>query len=413
MKCRALFALCLSVAVVMSVRPDTPAAQSVVALSDSDYREIKALVMRYNLGWDNAAPADNGSLVGSTFAPDVVFLNAGGVRAGRKAVADSAARAQSGLQHWVSNLLVDPAPTGATGWSYVLLVTVDGDGQSARITGGGVYRDVYEKTAEGWRIKHRIYDAVTDGEAPSWPWDTRTRRWGSTRPVRALRYDQVHFGVPDPERAAEWYRERFGGVRIQEAVDPRVMLGTTRLIFLRAEHAGPSAGSVFDHIAFTASDVDAAAGALVVAGARLVEPAHDESGGRTALLDDPWGIRIELVQGSGPAILDHVHLRVPDPDRTMQWYIDAFGGETGRVRGVEGVRYGPQGHWLLMDAGRGAPSAGRAIDHLGWDTPDVQQSYGHLKGRGVSFLTEPRSFGGGGAFFIEGQNGDKLEVVQR
>src|SRR5258706_13379853 len=142
--------------------------QAVPALTDQDYREIKALVQRYVLGWDNAAPDDDGRLVGQTFTPDVIFLNAGGVRAGQKAVADSAARFRPGLQHWMSNLVIDPAPGGAVGRAYGLLVTVDRDGSHPRITGGGVYRDVYEKTAAGWLIKHRIYDAVTNGDPPAW-----------------------------------------------------------------------------------------------------------------------------------------------------------------------------------------------------------------------------------------------------
>jgi predicted enzyme related to lactoylglutathione lyase len=230
-----------------------------------------------------------------------------------------------------------------------------------------------------------------------------------------LKYDQVHFGVSEPEKAAEWYRRFFGGERITEPVDPRIMLGTTRLIFLKVDNPRPSAGSVFDHVAFSVAEVDATIRRMEMAGARVVEPAHDEPDlFRSGMVDDPWGVRIEVLHDPETTGFHHVHLRVPDPQRTMQRYVDAFGGETARIRGKwSGVRYGAFGNWVLMDKGQGEPSAGHAIDHIGWDTRDIQQTHTHLKALGVEFLNEPRKFGKGGAFFVEGSDGDKLELVQR
>src|SRR5262249_55648697 len=71
--------------------------------------------------------------------------------------------------------------------------------------------------------------------------------------VRTLRYDQVHFGVSDPAKAAGWHAALLGGKPLVDGPggDPRLIMGGTRLIFLKNGAAQPSAGSVIDHIAFS------------------------------------------------------------------------------------------------------------------------------------------------------------------
>src|SRR5262249_17694115 len=154
--------------------------------------------------------------------------------------------------------------------------------------------------------------------------------------------------------AAGWYAKYVGGQRFTEPSgiggDPRVMLGTTRLIFLKNENAQPSAGSVFDHVAFSVKDVEGTIAALREGGAKVVTPAHDEQRGnvRSGLVVDPWGVSIELI--ADPQVngqVHHVHLRVPDPHATIQRYVDSFGGETGRLRGRwEGLHWGLSGNWV-------------------------------------------------------------------
>src|SRR5262249_26856989 len=126
------------------------------------------------------------------------------------------------------------------------------------------------------------------------------------------------------------------------------------------------------------------------------------------VVEDPFGISIEVLRDPDLSGLHHVHMKVPDPERTMQRYLEAFGGEQTRIRGTwPGVRYGGTGVLVLMEKGKAQPSAGSAIDHIGWDTQDIQQTHTHLKALGTRFLNEPRQFGKGGAFFVEGPDGDK------
>jgi len=54
--------------------------------------------------------------------------------------------------------------------------------------------------------------------------------------------DHIHLSVPDQAKAVEWYQKYFAGQAMKEAPD-RLMLGDTRLIFLKSDKAQPSSGS--------------------------------------------------------------------------------------------------------------------------------------------------------------------------
>ena len=68
--------------------------------------------------------------------------------------------------------------------------------------------------------------------------------------------DHIHLNVPDQAKAVEWYQKNFGGQSMTEAPD-RLMLGETRLIFLRNANGLPSTGSALDHLGFSFADLDA------------------------------------------------------------------------------------------------------------------------------------------------------------
>src|SRR5262249_61696318 len=64
--------------------------------------------------------------------------------------------------------------------------------------------------------------------------------------------DHIHLNVPDQAKGVEWYQKNFGGQTTNEGPD-RLMLGDTRLIFLRNEKGEPSSGSALGHPGFSGS----------------------------------------------------------------------------------------------------------------------------------------------------------------
>ena len=227
-------------------------------------------------------------------------------------------------------------------------------------------------------------------------------------------FDQVHLGVPDPLAGAAWYRQYLGATP-GDHVD-RVMFGGTRFIYLRNESPAPSRNAAIDHVALAVPDLDARLKALEGSGARLVSPPGPSGGRRSCMVEDPWGTSLELVEDATSG-LDHVHLRVPDPARTSQWYVDNFAGAAGSFDGrSDGVRCADV--WLVIEQGSAEPSRGHAIDHIGYRVPDLAGAAADLKRRGVTFTTEPHA-GPPGAHapalmsFVEDPWGVKIELLQR
>jgi catechol 2,3-dioxygenase-like lactoylglutathione lyase family enzyme len=225
-------------------------------------------------------------------------------------------------------------------------------------------------------------------------------------------YDHMHLAVPDPAKAVEWYIANLGA-KHGEGAD-RVLFGRTIFAFLKADNAKPSAGSAIDHVGFSVADVDATMKQLQAAGAKVITPARDVEGlFKVGFVEDPWGIKMELVQDPETPGFHHIHLRVADPEASLKWYVDTFGGERAKLKGrLDAVKYANPNVWLLAakadDAG---PSQGHAIDHLGWAVANVGAKVAELTAKGAK-PTEPRAVRNLSVAFVDGPGGVRIEMVQ-
>ena len=229
--------------------------------------------------------------------------------------------------------------------------------------------------------------------------------------------DHIHLNVPDQARAVEWYQKYFGGTPMTEAPD-RLMLGDTRLIFLKNDKGQPSTGSALDHLGFSFVDLDAKMKEFEAAGIKIVTPVRDVAGlFKLGFVEDPWGTRIEVVQDTEKLGLHHVHLRAPDPAATLAFYKEKFAGDSAKLKDrLDGLKL--SGVWLLVQRGDAVPSEGHAIDHIGFRTGNLAAKTAELKAQSVTFTTEPRPLKlASGAIvnfaYLEGPAGAKVELVQR
>ena len=143
------------------------------ALTSMDYIEIQQLVSRYPYALDTGA--EGGYMYADLFTPDGVFIRASGARVeGREALAklvrlnpqaqrrsapgpsfDPGRRGPLYTSHFITNHVIEPAPGGAVGKEYLVIIDLGDPGQTNVVQQGGHYEDVYVKTAQGWRFKSR------------------------------------------------------------------------------------------------------------------------------------------------------------------------------------------------------------------------------------------------------------------
>jgi catechol 2,3-dioxygenase-like lactoylglutathione lyase family enzyme len=224
--------------------------------------------------------------------------------------------------------------------------------------------------------------------------------------AKVTKYDNVHIRVADPAKAAEWYAKHLGATNDAG----RVSFGDTTIAIVRTDKPLPSAGSVIDHFAVSVPDVKARIKELTAAGIK-VTPAH-HAGFDAAFVEDPWGVKVEVLQDPDALGFHHVHLSVPDPKAVIAWYSEHLGGERRTLKGAEGLRYGKV--WLFADkSAAAAPSADRAIMNVAWRVADIHQAIAELKGKGVQVVVEPRQIGQLWYAFVEGPNGVRTELLQR
>lgn len=233
--------------------------------------------------------------------------------------------------------------------------------------------------------------------------------------TETLTFDHVHFGVPDPVKAVEWYGKYLGG-QPGPTGEPndRLLFGKTRFIFLKIDKPLPSTGSAVDHIGLSYPDLATKMKDLETAGIKIVTPIQEEPGlFKHAFIEDPWGTKIEVLQDPETLGFHHIHLRAPDPEAAFKWYLDMFGGERTKFKGrVDALKYGEV--WVLAEKGEATPSEGHAIDHIGWrTTTELNAEAAELKAKGVKFTTEPRPIRDIHMSYVEGPAMVKIELLQR
>ena len=235
----------------------------------------------------------------------------------------------------------------------------------------------------------------------------------------AAEWDHVHLTSSNPQKAADWYTEQFGGDRTESGPFPAVLFDGMLVKFKPGKDGyGKSEGSAVDHIGFSVEDVGVKLKALESAGATITQEARTiEAAGFTfGFIEDPWGTKVELIDDTDTPGFHHVHVAATEVGDSLNWYKAAFGGEIEPFKGfapVRGIRYGDM--WLMAMGARSepAPISGRAIEHLGWRVPDIAAFEKTLVEIGGKFIMGPQKNPAGFMFgFMETPNGVKIEIIE-
>jgi catechol 2,3-dioxygenase-like lactoylglutathione lyase family enzyme len=233
-------------------------------------------------------------------------------------------------------------------------------------------------------------------------------------PVSA-RWHHLHLTAPDPAAAADWYATQLGGSRRSYGEYELAVFDGHFFTWYRGDDAERSHGSALDHFGWSVRDLEATMERLVAAGATALDGPRTvgEAQLKISFLDDPWGAKLELLEDSDLLGFHHVHVVVPEPETERGWWRERFGGETAEFKGlVPGLRHAR--HWMLFrqSADASAPTAGRAIDHLGLRIENLDAACGRLVERGDALESEPAAFGDNRFAFLSSPSGVRIELFQ-
>ena len=108
---------------------------------------------------------------------------------------------------------------------------------------------------------------------------------------------------------------------------------------------------------------------------------------------------------------DHVHLNVPDPAAAANWYEKYFGGKR-ITEAPNRLMYGST-RFMFLPKKDAKPSAGSAIDHVGFSFADLDAKMKEFEAGGVKIVTPARDIPGLFKLgFVEDPWGTRIEVVQ-
>ena len=231
--------------------------------------------------------------------------------------------------------------------------------------------------------------------------------------IQVIGYDNIHIRVPEPAKAVEWYVKYLGAT---SPTAGQLYFGKQLIAVVKTTNPQPSTGSVIDHFGISYPDIESKLKEAEAGGAHVISPPRDIPGFlKFAYIEDPWGVKIELLQDADLIGFHHVHLRVKDPEATLTWYQDTFGGKRDKLKGrIEGLRYGSI--WLFVAASNQdstVSSADRAIMSFGLDVSDIHAAAAELERRGIKLPVAPRQLGDLWYAFAEDPNGTRVELLQR
>ena len=241
-------------------------------------------------------------------------------------------------------------------------------------------------------------------------------------------YHHVHITSSAPPESVRWYSQHLDCAPIADRDDTADCAGV-EVTFVPQPTMGSTQGTGVNHIGFSYPDVTAKMADLESIGVRGSGVRLQRFAGGATLREapggylhgyifDPWGTRIELLEDQDYLGFHHVHLSATDPEATLSWYEQMFGGERTMHAGQDdGVRFGSV--WIFASAhGEGTPATteGRAIDHIGFVVDDIEAAATELRQAGVEFQQAPAVPDNARAAvpraFVYGPDNVRIELVE-
>jgi catechol 2,3-dioxygenase-like lactoylglutathione lyase family enzyme len=222
-------------------------------------------------------------------------------------------------------------------------------------------------------------------------------------------YGHHHVNATSIDEHKKFWGDVLGGTPIKYGTNNvDIIKFPNLLIFMRAQKpTASSKGSTVDHVGFSVPNLQQVLDKVKAAGYRNATAAEAPAGSTVvgdirvmtggpisaiAYVFGPDDVKVELMEmkaQTAPILPNHIHFFSDKNAEMQQWYAKTFGAMPGRptpdflTASVPGI-----GLNFSSTASPMAPTAGRAIDHIGFEVKNLEAFVKQLEAQGIK-LTVP------------------------
>lgn len=186
--------------------------------------------------------------------------------------------------------------------------------------------------------------------------------------------DSITLPAKDPTATAKWYASNFGGKRSGDSVK----FNTVTVTWKKVDSGTATTNPAIAHLGFAVSDTADKLTALQKNKVKVVRTLHEGPASQWAVVADPNGMPVGILDGTGTQGFHHVMLKSPLLGRreTLSWYQDVVGGEIQNLAGSPlwtGVHM--NNIWILFEDEAPSKEAKNYVNaSMTWRTDNVEEA---------------------------------------
>jgi catechol 2,3-dioxygenase-like lactoylglutathione lyase family enzyme len=218
-------------------------------------------------------------------------------------------------------------------------------------------------------------------------------------------YGHHHVNATNPAEHKKFWADTLGGAVIKVGTDNREIIRMPNvLIFMREQAAkGGTKGSVHDHIGLSVPNLRPVLDKVKANGYRIVTAAEALPGQKVngdvvevgtgpvsalAYILGPDEVKVELVEMKAqkePVKLHHIHFYGTQQAEMRDWYVTVFGATAATAANPNFITANLPGVGLnfSVSATPTVPTAGRALDHIGFEVKNLEAFLAKLDAQGI------------------------------
>jgi catechol 2,3-dioxygenase-like lactoylglutathione lyase family enzyme len=199
----------------------------------------------------------------------------------------------------------------------------------------------------------------------------------------------LHLNTADVAVQKKFWVDNFAARPVKLGTTEGVSIPGAIILFKAAAPTGPTEGSTVNHVGVLVPSIADFPAKLDAQGFKYAKNAN----GKQIMVDGPDGLKLELTADpsiSGPVRFHHVHFYTADPLAIQAWYSEKFGAKPGK-RAIWEAGDLPGANLTYAKApAEVAPTANRALDHIGFEVRNLEAFCKKLEAAGVKFDTPYR-----------------------